>query len=75
MTASKKAYGPFQGSIVGLMVHRREGYERAWPATLDERGRIILAWLDRDQVWISVVDSKGRSAEMKLTDVILEELR
>ena len=75
MTASKKAYGPFQGSIVGLMVRQRETFERYWPFAADAHARIILAWLDRNDVWISAMDATGRTQEMKLAHVLLEELR
>lgn len=70
MTSSKKAYGPFQGSIVGRRVRRRNG--GTWPPQ-GESGRILLAWLDRNDVWISVVVANGHSREVKLADVVLEE--
>ena len=66
---ARKAFGPFQGSIIGrrLRVETNKGTEHDW--------RIILAWLDRNEVWIAIEDAQGKTREMKLTSVILEPER
>ncbi len=61
----RKAFGPFQGSIIGRRV--QIGSEHDW--------RIILAWLDRNDVWIAVEDSQGKTREIRLAGVILEPER